>query len=250
MKSSFSALVTLLVTLFLASPLLPQDNGRRTLAVLYFDNNSIADKANLDPLNKGMADMLITEMSQIEAFKVVERQRLQDLLSEMSLGQSGVIDEATSQKVGKLLGAQNLLLGSFMNMFGGKMRVDVRIVEVETGVTLKAVEETGKVDDLFPMIKKLTDKVAKYFKVQLTKQDKERLDGRSGGNLQETLLYSRGLDYEDAGRKLQSDGDLDGARQMYKKALQNYQDSLKKSPSFGDAKTKVAELQDLLAGLN
>jgi HAD superfamily hydrolase (TIGR01549 family) len=40
---------------------LAQDN-RRTIAVLDFNNNSIVDKEKLEPLKKGLADILITEL--------------------------------------------------------------------------------------------------------------------------------------------------------------------------------------------
>ena len=89
-----------------------------TLAVLYFENNSVVDKDKMEPLSKGIADMLITELTNIKAFKVVERERLNDVIDELKLQQTGVFDQSTAQKIGKLLGAQTLLLGSFMNFFG------------------------------------------------------------------------------------------------------------------------------------
>src|SRR3990172_1473408 len=47
--------------------ILAQDTGQKTIAILYFENNSVVDKDKLDPLKKGLADMLITEMSKIKS---------------------------------------------------------------------------------------------------------------------------------------------------------------------------------------
>jgi len=239
-----------IIALIFFANVMAQDSGQRTIAVLDFDNNSIADKEQLEPLSKGLADMLSTEISQIESFKIVERKKLKDLLSEISLGQSGAIDGATAQQVGRLLGAQTLLLGGFVNMFGGKMRMDVRIVEVETGLTLKAEEETGKVDDLFDMVKKLTQKISKYFNVQLSKADKQRLQQHKGGdNLEANLYFSKGIEFEDAGRAAQKAGDNVEAREHYTRALEMFQQAVKKSKEFKGAKDKISEIQSVISGL-
>ena len=72
---------------------------KQTLAVLYFENNSMVDKDELEPLRKGLAEMLITELSHIEAFHVIERARLQELLKEVALGLSGALDPVTEQRI-------------------------------------------------------------------------------------------------------------------------------------------------------
>src|SRR5439155_67793 len=46
----------------------------RTLAVSYFDNNT--GKPEYDPLAKGLADMLITDLSAISSLQIVEREKL------------------------------------------------------------------------------------------------------------------------------------------------------------------------------
>ena len=51
------------------------DPGIKTLAVLYFENNSIVDKETLDPLSKGLAEMLVTDLAKISGLQVVERER-------------------------------------------------------------------------------------------------------------------------------------------------------------------------------
>lgn len=223
---------------------------QKTIAVLNFDNNSIADREQMESLRKGLAEMLSTEMSQIQAFKVVEREKLQDLLSEISLGQSGAIDPASAQKVGKLVGAQTLLLGSFINMFGGKMRIDVRIVEVETGLTLKAVEASGKVDKLFDMVKQIAKKITKYYQIKITKSDQKRIKSRTGSdNFEATLLYSEGLDYSDSARSKWKAGDKDTARTLYQKALEAFEQALNKSKDYRDAQLKIQEVKAALQNL-
>lgn len=224
--------IVILIMLSILYGMSPQtsnaDVPKRTIAVLYFENNSLAKKQEMEPLRKGLADMLITELSKIEQLQVIERAQLQQIMEEMALGQSGMVDQSSAQQVGKLLGAQTLLLGSFMNMLDGKMRIDVRIVQVETGLTLKAEEETGKPKELYEIVKKLVAKIAKDLDIKLTAADAKRLSQVENKSFDAALYYAKGLEYEDA-------GDFANAKTMYQKAL-------KVNKKFEKAKERLVAL--------
>jgi len=202
--------------------------SKRTLAVLYFENNCLVKKQEMDPLCKGLADMLITELAKIEQLQVIERIQLQKILEEMALGQSGVIDQTTAQQVGKLLGAQTLLLGSFMHMLDGQMRIDVRIVEVETGRTIKAEEETGKPKKLTNIVQNLVKKVVQDLDIKLSSADAKRLEQMENESFAAAMYYAKGLEYEDI-------GDFANAKKMY-------QNALKVNEKFDKAKVRLTEL--------
>ena len=55
-----------LLVQWLAAVAFAQETNAPTIGILYFENNSVVDKDKLDPLKKGLADMLITEMSKIK----------------------------------------------------------------------------------------------------------------------------------------------------------------------------------------
>ena len=55
----------------------------KTLAISYFDNTS--GTKEYDPLSKGFADMLITDLSNVNSLKIVEREKLESLLIEIEL---------------------------------------------------------------------------------------------------------------------------------------------------------------------
>ncbi|MBN2411254.1 hypothetical protein JXQ31_06135 [candidate division KSB1 bacterium] len=228
MKTKLLLITTLILCTAIVGSVFSQTSGKRTIAILYFENNSLAKKAEMDPLSKGLADMLITEFSKIEQFQVVERSQLQQLIQEMSLGQSGMIDGSTAQQVGNLLGAKNLLLGSFMHMFDGQIRIDVRIVEVETGLTIKAEEETGKPKDLYKLVTRLVAKVIKDLDVKISKADAIKLAAVENKSFEAAMYYARGLEFEDA-------GDVANAKKMYANAL-------KENSGFTKAKIRLQEL--------
>ncbi|HZP68016.1 MAG TPA: CsgG/HfaB family protein [Rudaea sp.] len=59
-----------------------------------------------------LSSMLSNELSSSGAFRVVERQKLQNVLEEQNLGASGRVASGTSAKIGKLTGAQYLVTGT------------------------------------------------------------------------------------------------------------------------------------------
>ena len=170
---------------------------------------------------------MITELSKIQRLKIVERQKINSLFQEMQLSQSGIISEDAGIQVGKLLGAHFLVFGSYMISFNNKVRVDIRIVEVETGVTIKADEVTDKISKLFDIIKKLNTKITKDLDVKLTDGEKKDLMN-SEASLDVISCFSKGLELEEMNR-------IDEAILMYQKILDGDSD-------FEPAKKRLREL--------
>jgi TolB-like protein len=211
-------------------PQSPQESPEiRTLAVLDFENNSLKDKTEMDPLCRGLSDMFITELSKVQKFQIVERANLQKILDEMKLGQSGMIESTAAQEVGKMLGAQNLILGSFMMMLDGKLRIDARLVEVESGKTLMAEEETGSPSDLSRMVNNLVGKNIRSMNVKLSGAENQALRESDNKSFEAALLFARGLDYEEKGNMAE-------ARRCYLQAL-------KLSPKFRRARARLQALR-------
>ena len=109
----------------------------KTVAISYFDNTSGLEQYN--PLSKGLADMLITDLSNVKSIQIVEREKLESLLKEIDLGEGKFIDPNTAQKLGKGLGADYILTGAFLSI-DPMMRIDARIMEVATGKIIGAEE--------------------------------------------------------------------------------------------------------------
>lgn len=75
-------------------------------------------------------------------YTVVERAQLLRVLEELHIGSSSLADEQTRLRVGKLLGARFMVFGGYQTI-GGTMRLDLRLVDVETGKIRKAVKKTA-----------------------------------------------------------------------------------------------------------
>jgi TolB-like protein len=180
-----------------------------TLAVLDLnDGGSLGpDAQNLTGLGKGIAAMLTTEMSRNPRVRMVERDRIRALLDEQRLAVSGMADQSSAIQVGRLLGAQYMLFGSYTDVYG-QLRMDVRVVEVETGRLVRAQEITAPRENLLASVAMLAERT--FRDLSLTPPTAMAPVGRVPAAA--AIAFSRGLAMEDA-------RDASGARAQYQEAL-------------------------------
>ena len=115
--------------------------GPGSVAVLYFENRGNED---LEPLKVGLTQMFISDLHGTNGVTVVERAQLQAVLNELELGHSGVADPATAAKIGKIIGAEYLVLGAYSYLdFLGTMQIFTTLVRVETSEIVYAGDANG-----------------------------------------------------------------------------------------------------------
>lgn len=215
----------------LAAPLGAQPaDTRPTLAVLYLTNGAMVDHASYAPLSKGMAEMLITELSQNSGVRVVERDRLQTLLEEQNLQGGNQVDKATAVKLGNILGARHMLMGSFVVDQRQNMRIDVRAVNTETSAIDYVQTVSGKADRLLELVIELGAKVNAGLKLPALKTASATTPASKNPNQFKALLaMSQALEAEDT-------RDFDQARTLYQSAIAL-------NPDFDRARVLLASVE-------
>jgi len=211
-------LATALTTL--ASSAAAQDT-RPGIAVLPFENGGSygQDKENFEALQKGIPAMLISELSKNPAARLVDRSQTQEILKEQDLGKEGRVDANTAAKVGKLVGARYVIMGSFIDFYG-KFRVDARIVNVETSEIMKVVTNDPslqKREDLFKIIQSVSDKIMADTKLPPLPTDVAKAAKSRVVPTEALTYYSRALLYQDR-------GDNAKAAEYYKRAIDVFPD--------------------------
>jgi len=121
--------------------------ARPGVAVWPFSNGGSfgRDPWDYEALGVGLQQMLITELSLNSGLRLVERSRIREILDELELSRSGVVDPGTAADVGKLVQARYMIVGGFVDA-DGTMRLDGRIVDVETGEILTETAATVQGD--------------------------------------------------------------------------------------------------------
>lgn len=102
-------------------------------------------------------EVLQVELAGKDDYELVDRKRLQDLISEQSLGASGLTNDQAA-KVGKLVGAKYYIFGETMKA-GERTAINCRVVQVETGVLKPILLSVAKDEDPMATGAKLTVQV-------------------------------------------------------------------------------------------
>jgi tetratricopeptide (TPR) repeat protein len=181
----------------------PQNFPEKSLAVLNFRN--LGGNAGFDPLAKGLADMVITDLSQVKALTVIERSRMQ-----------------------ALLGVKKVLQGSFLDLAGGRLRLDANLSDAVAKASQPIGETSGELARFFRLEKNLVFKVIDELGIALTEAEEKAILTIPTENLLAFLAYSRGLDARDRGD--------------FTKAQQEFQQAVKIDPKFNTARTQLEKI--------
>ena len=126
---------------------------RQTPAVAVWDLENLNPAETIGPdMGELLAAKVIETLKESGAFQVVERERLILALEELNRGSSSLVNEATRLKIGRIMGARFMVFGGYF-VLGDMMRLDLRLVEVETGSIVKAAQKTATAGDLTGWLK-------------------------------------------------------------------------------------------------
>jgi TolB-like protein len=201
-----------------------------TLAVLYFHNQTGWSK--LDLLQKGLALMLITDLSKIKEIKILERVKMQALVEELGLGISGLVEAKTFPRVGRLLGAQYLVGGDIVKgkMEDFQLKSDLLKVPTER-VFGQAMAEGKLLSELFRMEKDLVFKIIKLLKIELLSKERKELEKPLTTSTEALFYFLQGIKHSDW-------GDFDKAKESHVAALNE-------DPDFALAAEAIQEIESL-----
>ena len=141
----FPLLTLLIVSQFLIGQ---TTEGKTTVAVLEFEGRGINQMEAAT-----LTDRMMSELVNTNAVIMVERNQMDEILSEQGFQQSGCTSSECAAEVGALLGVQNMVSGAFGKL-GNSYTIDAKMFSVETGATVRAVTKTykGEVDGLLNVI--------------------------------------------------------------------------------------------------
>lgn len=186
-----------------------QPGDPQIIAVLPLD---VAGDTTYEPLSRGLAQMIISDLDLLQRFRLIERLQLGALLDELQLAQTARVDPATGARVGRLLRAGRMVQGLAVIPEEGEARLEANVVTADGQVT-GAEAVTGRLRDLLRLEKDLVIGIAARLGYVLSEAERTLILENGTQNLAAFLAYSRGLVAEDL-------GDYQAAAQHFSQAVQ------------------------------
>ncbi|MFQ5823097.1 MAG: tetratricopeptide repeat protein [bacterium] len=183
------------------------------------------------PLGKGLSEMIIIDLGQVQELQLLERIRMQTLLEELKLAQTELINKQSAPRFGKLLGAGRILAGTFNILKKKQLQVDVLSWDIINHNFPDATSQSDALENLFRLEKDLVFNVIEEMGIELTPQERDNIQHIPTKNIQAFLAFCKGLEKEDA--------------MQFNAAVKFYQEAIKLDPDFKAAANKSEAAESL-----
>lgn len=97
-------------------------------------------------LGSYIAEELTTNLFITGKFKIVERSLLKQVLDELKLGQTGVVNPSSAKELGKMAGVDAIVAGTITDL-GSYVAINCRLIETESGEVFAAAKAKIKKDE-------------------------------------------------------------------------------------------------------
>jgi tetratricopeptide (TPR) repeat protein len=212
---------------------IPAPASRRAVAVLSFLN--VSKRPDQAWLATTLQQMLTTELGAGGNLRTVAGEDVMRMKADLGLPDRDSYGGETLQRIGKILGAEVIVSGSYIAPGNGQLRLDLRLQNAQTGETVDTISVNGG-----EQISDLVDLVA-----------------RAGGQLRQKLgiegnppaaqgVLQASLPSNSAAAQLYADGVEKLRRMDAKGALDNLQKAAQKAPEFALAHSAMAEAWSIL----
>ena len=124
--------------LFLSCAGGPGTGTDQAVAVAIWDLEALGPMdAAQSAMGQLLSSQIVDRLQASRRYLPVERSRLLDVVQELNLGSSELSDHQTRLRLGRLVGARQMVFGAYQ-IIGATMRIDIRLVDVASGRILKA----------------------------------------------------------------------------------------------------------------
>lgn len=124
---------------------LPVPVGKPGVAV--WDIEDMSRTSPGDSVGELLALQVMEALKGKGEYVVLERTKLTRVLEELHLGSSALATEQSRLDLGKIIGVRLMVFGGYQ-LFSGQMRIDLRLVDVESGRIVKAVHRLASGESL------------------------------------------------------------------------------------------------------
>ena len=195
-----------------------------SLAVFNFENLS-AENEN-DRTGQILQELIITDLSGINDFKIYSSQRLFDIQKQMGTKDSRFIDPSLAMDIAKEAGAASMMTGNIIKV-GNTIVFTSRLLDVNDGSVIKSRKVEGT--DLYKMVDKLSSYVIEDLNLGIIETVNLAVSEKTSSSVEAYKFFLAGVDLLNASK--------------FEEAVSELKKSVAIDPSFKEALYKLAIAQ-------
>lgn len=210
------------------------------ISVLYFNNRS--GQSNWDWLSKGLTDMLIGDLSQIDIFICSSRQEIEDLYYKYDLLPiSAEIDKSLLIQLSKNLNAEVIFFGDFYLSSPSSLNLSLKKYDNSTGEITAFRDFIMGNTNIFNLKDQVILFILKELNVELSIQDKVRLTTTPTTSLKALNNYYKCLDLMDKAI-VEYQGVDYPSKKLWAEAIEYGEGAVAADPKYAEAYYLLAEI--------
>jgi eukaryotic-like serine/threonine-protein kinase len=128
----------------------PNAHRRRTVAVLGFKN--LSGRSEQSWLSTAISEMLTTELSQGDQLRTIPGESVAQMKLNLSLPDADSFSRTTLSRIRQNLGSDDVVLGSYLPLGDGQLRMDLRLQDAVLGDTLASVSVKGAESEIDQLV--------------------------------------------------------------------------------------------------
>ena len=168
--------------------------GQVTVTVLPFSSHATKDK---NWLGKGIADMLMRDLAEVNGLIVLERDHIQTLLEEMELQDSAFLEQQ-AVRVGKVARVDLLVFGNYV-LKQDNITIQLMLVDLATQSVIQQEHASGTVGNLHQVVSQLALAFVRHRHQSLSERELANIQFHPTDSLSATEHFYRGIDAYDQG---------------------------------------------------
>jgi len=170
----------------------PAPAARWGVAVLGFRNLGPAEGAWL---STAISEMLRTELAAGEKVRTIPGESVARMRMELALPEGESLAGDSLARVRSILGADLVVLGSYLSVKGGRLRLDVRVQETQRGEVLASGAEEGTEEEIFGLVSRAGARIRAALEMgTITDAAANEVRASLPSKPEAARLYAEGLD--------------------------------------------------------
>jgi eukaryotic-like serine/threonine-protein kinase len=167
-------------------------NRRRTIAVLGFKN--LSGRSEQSWLSTALSEMLTTELSQGDQLRTIPGESVSQMKLSLSLPDADSFGRETLNRIRENLGSDDIVLGSYLPLGDGQLRLDLRLQDTVVGETLVSVSEKGPESEIDQLVSRAGAELRSKLGIgALSEAQSTIVKASLPSNSEAARLYSEGL---------------------------------------------------------
>ena len=170
----------------------PSAPHRRAVAVLGFKN--LTGKTEDAWLSTALSEMLTTELGEGDQLRTIPGESVANMKVSLALPDEDSFSTTTLHRIAQNLGSDDVVVGSFLPVDNGQLRLDLRLQDTASGETLATVSEKGSTAQIDDLVSKAGDDLREKLGVApLSEAQSASARASLPANPEAARLYSEGL---------------------------------------------------------